>query len=75
MYELWYDHVKPKYGENAKRCYVDTDGFIVDVKLDVYDDIAENVEARFDNSNFELDRPSLKSKTKKIIGLMKNELD
>ena len=54
---------------------MDTDGFIVDVKLDDYDDIAENVEARFDNSNFELDRPSLKSKTKKVIGLMKNELD
>ena len=54
---------------------MDKDGLIVDVKLDIYDDIAENVEERFDNSNFELDRPSLKSKTKKVIGLMKNELD
>ena len=24
MYEFWYDYVKPKYGENAKLCYMDT---------------------------------------------------
>ena len=32
MYEFWYDYVKPKYGENAKLCYMDTDSFIVHVK-------------------------------------------
>ena len=34
MYEFWYDFVKPKYSENAKICYMDTDGFIVHVKTD-----------------------------------------
>ena len=34
MYEFWYDYVKPKYGENAKLCYMDTDRFIVHVKTD-----------------------------------------
>ena len=29
MYEFWYDYVKPKYGENAKLCYIDTDSFII----------------------------------------------
>ena len=32
MYEFWYDYVKPKYGENAKPCYMDTHIFIVHVK-------------------------------------------
>ena len=32
MYELWYDYVKRKYGENVKFCYMDTDSFIVLVK-------------------------------------------
>ena len=29
MYEFWYDYVKPKYGENAKICYMGTGSFIV----------------------------------------------
>ena len=24
MYEFWYDYVKPKHGEKAKLCYIDT---------------------------------------------------
>ena len=32
IHEFWYDYVKPKYGENAKRFYMDTDNFIVHVK-------------------------------------------
>ena len=58
MYEFRYNYVKPKYGENAKHCYMDTDSFIVHVKTDdIYKDIAEDVETRFDTSNFEIERP------------------
>ena len=28
MYEFWYDYMKPKYGDNVKLCYMDTDDFI-----------------------------------------------
>ena len=28
MYEFWYDYLKPKYGANAKLCYMYTDSFI-----------------------------------------------
>ena len=57
MYEFWYDYVKPKYGENAKHCYMDTDSLIVPVKTDdIYEDIAEDVETRFNTSNFEIER-------------------
>ena len=75
MYEFWYDYVKPRYYENAKICYMDTDKVIVHVKAEDYcKDIAEDVETRVDTSNFDLDRPLPKGKNKKVIGLMKNEL-
>ena len=28
MYEFWYDHMKPKYGDNVKLYYIDTDSLI-----------------------------------------------
>ena len=69
-YEIWYDYVKPKYGEKARLCDMDTDSFIVYTKTDdIYKDIAEDVGIRFDTSNYELDK-----KFKKVIGLMKNKL-
>ena len=52
MYKFWYDYAKPKYGENVKICYVDTDSFIVHVKIDdIYKDIAEIDETRLDTLN------------------------
>ena len=42
---------------------------------DIYEGIAEDVETRFKTSNYELDRPLPKRKNKKVIGLIKNELD
>ena len=42
MYEFWHDYIKPKYGEYAKLCYMDTANFIVHVKAgDIYKDFAE----------------------------------
>ena len=43
----------------VKNClfYMDTENFIVYIKTgDVYKDIAEDVETRFDISNYKLDR-------------------
>ena len=75
MYEFWYDYVKPKYGENAKPCYMDTDSFIVHVKTDnIYKDIAENFKTKFYTSNFKIDKRPPKGKNKKVIGLIKDEL-
>ena len=74
MYEFWYDYVKPKYGEKAKLAYMDIDSFIVYVKTDdIFKDIAEDVETRFDTSNFEIDIPLPQGKNKKLIGLTKDE--
>ena len=41
---------------------------------DMYKDIAEDVETRFETTNFEIDRLLPKGKNKKIIGLLKDEL-
>ena len=27
MFEIWYDYIKPKYQQNAKLCYIDTESF------------------------------------------------
>ena len=49
VHESSYDYIKPKYGENAKLCYMDTGSFIVHVKTDnIYKDIAEDIKTRFD---------------------------
>ena len=76
MYELWYDHVKPKYDEKENLCYMDTDSFIVYIKTDdVYKDIAEDVETRFDYSNYQRKNKTItKRKNKQVIGLIKDEL-
>ena len=75
MYEYWYDYMKPKYGNDVKFCYMDTDSFVMNIKTnDFYNDIANDVESRFDTSNYEVNRPLPTGKNKKVIGLMKDEL-
>ena len=53
-----------------------TGSFIVYIKIDdIYKNIAEDLETRFDTSNYELDRLLLsKGKNKKVSDLMKDEL-
>ena len=49
--------------------------FIVYIKSDdIYKDIAEDVQTRFDTSNYELDRPIPKRKNKTVIDVTKDEL-
>ena len=75
IYELWYDYMKKKYGDMVKLCYMDTDSLIMNIKTkDFYKDIAQDVEERFDTSNYDVDRPLAKGKNKEVIGLMKDEL-
>ena len=75
MYEFWYDYVKKKHGDMVKLCYMDTDSLIMNIKTkDFYKDIAQDVEERFDTSNYDVDRPLPKGENKKVIGLMKDEL-
>ena len=36
MYEFCYDYIKPKYQHDAKLCYMDTDSFIIILKLKIF---------------------------------------
>ena len=75
MYEFWYDCMKPKYNDNVKLCYTDTDSFIINIKTNYfYEEIASDIENSFDTSNYEVKRPLPMGKNKKVIGLMKDEL-
>ena len=75
MYGFWYDCIKPNYQQNAKLCYMDTDSFIIHIKTeDVYEDIANDAEKRFDASYYEINRPLPSGKNKNVVGLMKDEL-
>ena len=50
MYEFCYDYTEPKYGEKVKLCYMNTE--IICIKSDeIYKDIAEDAEDRFDTPN------------------------
>ena len=77
MYEFWYDYIKPKYQDRAKLCYMDTDSFVIHIITeDFYKSIATDVEKWFDTSNYDEDdkKPLPIGKSKKVIGLFKDEL-
>ena len=76
MYEFHYDYMVPKYGlEKLKLCYMDMDSLVYDIKTeDFYEDITDEVSARFDTSGYCPNRPLPVGLNKKVIGLMKDEL-
>ena len=64
-----------KVSVKCKLCYMDTHSFIIQIKTeDVYEGIANDVEKRFDTSNYAIERRLLTGKNEKVIGLMKDEL-
>ena len=77
MYEFWYDYIKPKYKNNAKLCYMDTNSFIIHINTeDFYEGIAGDAGRWLDTSNYEenVKIPLPIGKNKNVIGLFKYEL-
>ena len=75
MYEFHYDYMIPKYSENLKICYMDTDTLVYHIKMeDFYANIAGDVKERFDTIGFTEPRPLPMGEKKKVVGLMKDEL-
>ena len=76
MYEFWYDYLKPKYQDNIKLCYMDTDSFVKYAETDdFFKDISNDVDKWFDTSKYDKNnsRPLEIGKDKKIIRKFKDE--
>ncbi|CAB3991572.1 Hypothetical predicted protein, partial [Paramuricea clavata] len=76
MYDLHYNYIKPKYGDNAELLFTDTDSLCYEIKTeDFFKDISDDVLERFDTSNLGKDHPSgiQTGVNKKVIGMMKLE--
>ena len=77
MYDFHYNYIKQKYGDKAKLLFTDTDSLMYGIQTeDFYKDISEDVEDKFDTSNY----PSEHSigedyigKNKMVIGMFKDE--
>ena len=75
MYDFHYDYVKPKYGDNARLLFTDTDSLCYEIKTeDFYKDIADDVPAKFDTSNYPKDHP-IAGYNERVIGMMKDEAE
>ena len=78
MYELWYDYLKPKYGDKIQLRYMDTDSFIIHIQTeDFCKDIANDVNKWFDTLGYSKDddRPLPIGIKKKVLGMFKDELN
>ena len=72
MYEFWM--TMWKQNKEKKRNYVKWIQTPLSSTEDIFVGIAKDVKTRFDTSNYKLDRPLPKRKSKRVIGLIKYEL-
>ena len=76
MYDFHYNYIKPKYGENVKLLFTDTDSLAYEIETeDFYRDISSDVKEKFDTSNYPKNHPSgiETGVNKKVIGMFKDE--
>ncbi|XP_065639659.1 uncharacterized protein LOC136072381 [Hydra vulgaris] len=79
MYEFHYNYIKKKYNDRAKLLYTDTDSLIYEIKTeDFYADIANDIESKFDTSEFDKNHPAVRNGfkvgvNKKVLGMFKDE--
>ena len=77
MFDFHYNYIKPKYGNNAKLLFTDTDSFLYEITTeDFYKDISGDVRDRFDTSDYPENHPSKipTGMNKKVLGMFKDEV-
>ena len=75
MYKFYYDVMKPKYGENIRMVYTDTDSFVFHTKTDdIYQDLKE-INAEMDFSGYDKNHKCYDATNKKVLGKFKDECE
>ena len=74
MYKFYYDVMKPKYGDNIKMVYTDTDSFVFHTKTnDIYEDL-NTIKKELDFSDYPKEHKCYDDNNKKVLGKFKDEL-
>ena len=76
MFDFHYNYMRKKHGDKAELLFTDTDSLMYEIQTeDFYSDIAPDVRARFDTSDYPKDHPSgiEVGVNKKVIGMFKDE--
>ena len=74
MYRFYYDVMKPKYGDNIRMVYTDTDSFVFHTKTDdIYQDLKE-INDEMDFSGYDKNHKCYDATNKKVLGKFKDEV-
>ena len=81
IYNFYYDYLKPKYKDNVKLMYMDTDSFVLEIETcDSIEDFKDDLKEWFDTTGYEKNMvlsdeyAKIASVNKNVIGKMKDEL-
>ena len=75
MYSFDYDVLKPKYQDNIKLVYTDTDSYVIKVETDdLYEDFKE-INEYMDFSDYNVEHPNYDKTNKKVLGKFKDEMN
>ena len=75
MYSFYYDVMKPKYGDDVRMVYTDTDSFVFHTKTDdIYEDLY-NIKNEMDFSGYDKTHRCYDASNKKVLGKFKDEVD
>ena len=73
MYDLFYNHLKARYGQKCELVYTETDSLILDIQTEnVYKDMQE-YSWLYDTCNYPKDHLLCNERNKKALGRMKDE--
>ena len=75
MYKFYYDVMKPKYGDNIRMVYTDTDSFVFHTRTDdIYQDLQE-INDEMDFSGYDKNHKCYDATNKKVWGKFKDECE